>query len=201
MRKTPQEFRREEVKKLFDKILAENKTNLEPLSISVSESLNDDFTTTDFSFQDTSPNGGIVTITDSKGKGFIDGLFKGLYDHYSSKYHSVKKIKLVDMAVNPLMKRNKKSLGSEAKTDVVFRIEVDSHGVAEFQDTSRSMIYSGFVASLRAFQFYVNCERTFNKIILAVEDARHRNRGDILQSCMSDLSKLTEVNSYERETS
>ena len=53
MQKTPQEFKRENVKKLFNKILGSTETNLEPLSISTSESLNDDFTTTEFSFQET----------------------------------------------------------------------------------------------------------------------------------------------------
>ena len=60
------------------------------------------------------------------------------------------------------------------------------------------VIYSSFISSLEAFQFYINCQRTFEKIMLAVEDARERNRGDIIQSCVADLSKLTEVNTYEK---
>ena len=61
------------------------------------------------------------------------------------------------------------------------------------------MIYSGFVAALEAFQFYINCERTFSKMQLIIEDAKQRNRGDIIQACLSDLSKLTEVNNYEKK--
>ena len=199
MRKTPQEFRREEVKKLFEKVLGENKTSLIPLSISASESLNDDFTTTDFSFEDISLSGSIVTVNNVKGRGFVDSLFKGLHGHYVQTFASLKHIRLVDLVVNPLMKNSKKGIGSEAKTDVIFRVEINGHGIAEFQNTSRSIIYSAFVASLQAFQFYINCERTFDKINFVVEDARSRNRGDILQSCMTDLSKLTEVNSYDRK--
>ena len=199
MKKTPQEFRREEVKKLFEKVLGNCKTNLVPLSISVSESLNDDFTTTDFSFEDISPSGSITTVTDVKSRGFVDGLFRGLHEHYAKHFTSLKHIKLVDLVVNPLMKNSKKSIGSEAKTNVIFRVEIDGHGVAEFQDTSRSIIYSAFVASLNAFEFYVNCERTFDKINFVAGDAQARNRGDILQSCMTDLSRLTEVNSYDRK--
>ena len=171
MKKTPQEFRREEVKKLFDKVLGTNKTNLVPLSISASESLNDDFTTTDFSFEDISPSGSIKTINDVKSKGFVDGLFRGLHDHYASRHTSLKHIKLVDLVVNPLMKSSKKSIGSEAKTNVALRVEIAGHGIAEFQDTSRSIIYSAFVASLNAFEFYINCERTFDKINFVVDDA------------------------------
>ena len=199
MRKTPQHARRENIKKLFDRVLHEKKTVLSPLSITAHESLNDHFTTTDFSFEDCI-DAGIVTITESRGRGFVDGLFKGLHGHYCEKYSSIRNIKLVDMIVNPLMKNTKKSLGSEAKTDVIFRVEIVGHGMAEFQNTSRSMIYSGFAAALQVFEFYVNCEKTFDKISLAVVNAKERNRGDILQNCMTDLSRLTEVNTYVRKT-
>lgn len=195
MRKTPQHFRREKVKTLFNKILKENKTVLTPLSISCSESLDDDFTTTDFSFEEKGGTSRIVSLTDVKGKGFVDGVFRGLHEHYVTDYASIEKIKLVDIMVNPIMKASKK-LGSDAKASVLFRIEVDCHGLAEFHHESRSMIYSCFVSALEAFQFYINCERTFKKIKLIADDADARNRGDIFQSCLNDLSKLTEVNTY-----
>ena len=61
MQKTPQEFKRQSVKQLFNKILKDSKTKLEPISISVSESLNDDFTTTEFSFQETGLESKIIS--------------------------------------------------------------------------------------------------------------------------------------------
>ena len=108
MRKTPQHFRREKVKTLFNKILKENKTVLTPLSISCSESLDDDFTTTDFSFEEKGGASRIVSLTDVKGKGFVDGVFRGLHEHYVTDYASIEKIKLVDIMVNPIMKASKK---------------------------------------------------------------------------------------------
>ena len=197
MRKTPQQFRREGVIGLFDKTLGKTKTSLVPLSISASESLRDDFTTTDFSFEESGDTSGVVSISDSKGKGFIDGLFAGLHRYYIEKYPSIEKIRLVDIMVNPIMKVRTK-LGSDAKASIVFRVEVDGHGISEFQHKSRSVIYSGFSAALSAFQFYINCERSFYKIKFACDDAAQRNRGDIMQSCMTDLSKLTEMNTYAK---
>ena len=194
MRKSPEEFRRENVKQLFDKILKETKVKLEPISITASESLDDDFTTVEFSFED----GDKIISTQAKGKGFVDGLFHGLYSHYILDYPSLEKIKLVDIMVNPIMKTTRNN-GPDAKARVIFSVEVDKHGLAEFCHQSRSMIYSGFVAALEAFQFYINCEKTFHRIQLILEDASARNRGDIIQSCVADLSKLTEVNSYERK--
>ena len=197
MRKTPQQFRRENIKKLFIKILKDQKTQLTPISILASESLDDDFTTTDFSFQETgSDNSGIVSVLNSKGKGFVDGIFSGLYEHYEDKYSSLEKIKMVGISVNPMMKKTVNKLGSEAKAEIIFSVEVEGHGVAEFHHKSRSLIYSSFVASLEAFQFYINCEKCFKKLKLILEDAQQRNRGDIMEACLNDLSSLTEVNTY-----
>ena len=67
---------------------------------------------------------------------------------------------------------------------------LNSHRVLE------SIVYSSLVAMLEAFQFYMNCDKTFNKLRFLIKDAEVRNRGDIKQSCISDLSALTGVNTY-----
>ena len=198
MKRTPQEFRRENVKKLFDRVLGEEKTSLAPLAINISESLERDFTSVDLTFSEKFLGTyKTVEVKNIEAKGFIDGLFLGLHGNYVNDYLSLDKIKLVDIMVNPIM-RASAIRGSDAQTSVIFRVEVEDHGVSEFQHKSRSMVYSSFVTALEAFQFYINCEKAFYKIKFAAADASQRNRGDILQSCMSDLSKLTQVNTYDK---
>lgn len=199
MRKTPQDFKRVEVKEIIAKVLGDTVTRLAPVSISVSESLNDDFTTTDFSFEMTGKQSKIVTLENQKGKGFVDGLFVGLQQHFSSDYNSLEKIKLADYNVNPIMANSKKSMGTDAQASVILSVLVPPHGVTEFSNTSRSMIYSSFSAALEAFQFYINCDRAFDRIQMFMQDAQQRNRGDVISSCIYDLSKLTEVNTYDRK--
>lgn len=197
MRKTPQEFKRVEVKEIIQKVLGETKTRLSPVSITVSESLQDDFTITDFSFNlSIGPSTETVALDNQKGKGFVDGVFTGLHSYFVDKYSSLERIRLADYNVNPIMSNSKKSMGTDAQASVLLSVTADLHGLAEFRHTSRSMIYSSFSAALEAFQFYVNCDRTFDKIQLFIEDARERNRGDIISECIYDLSKLTEVNNY-----
>lgn len=198
MRKTPQEFKRTEVKKIIEKVLGNTRTNLVPISICVSESLEDDFTITDFSFEMSGLESKIVTLNDQRGKGFVDGLFTGLHHYFVNDYNSLEKLKLADYNVNPIMKNTRNSMGTDAQASVSLSVAVGSHGIAEFHNTSRSMIYSSFHAALEAFQFYINCDRTFDRIQLFVEDAKARNRSDVMSQCVYDLSKLTEVNTYER---
>lgn len=199
MRKTPQDFKRVEVKEIIAKVLGDTVTRLAPVSISVSESLNDDFTTTDFSFEVLGNDPKVVTLENQKGKGFVDGLFMGLQQYFSSDYNSLAKIKLADYNVNPIMANSKKSMGTDAQASVLLSVLVPPHGLSEFNHTSRSMIYSSFSAALEAFQFYVNCHRAFDRIQMFIQDAQQRNRGDVISNCIYDLSKLTEVNTYDEE--
>ncbi len=199
MKKTPQQFKRTEVKEVIAKVLGDTMTTLLPVSISVSESLEDDFTTTDFSFEVTGFDPKVVTLQSQKGKGFVDGLFTGLHKHFKDQYDSLEKIKLADYNVNPIMVNSKKSMGTDAQASVLLSVFVGTHGIAEFSHTSRSMIYSSFSAALESFQFYINCDRAFSRIQMFIEDAQKRNRGDLVSNCVYDLSKLTEVNTYDRE--
>lgn len=199
MRKTPQEFKRLEVKKIITKVLGNTQTKLSPISITASESLRDDFTTTDFSFKISGKDSKIITLNNQKGKGFVDGLFTGLHQYFMSQFNSLEKLRLADYNVNPIMTNSKKSIGTDAQASVLLSVMVHPHGVSEFSHISRSMIYSSFSAALEAFEFYVNCDRSFDKIQLFIEDAQKRNRGDVVSQCVYNLSKLTEVNTYERK--
>tara|TARA_R100000005_G_C4953777_1_gene173127 strand:+ start:87 stop:689 length:603 start_codon:yes stop_codon:yes gene_type:complete len=198
MKKTPQHFKRENVKKLFDKVLGDSKVKLAPLSINIFESFKDDFTTVDLTYTETCQQSTkVCSLAEVKAKGFVDCLFVGLHDEYIKTYSSLEKIKLVNIEVKPLMKKSTER-GSDARTSVAIKVEVKDHGISEFENESRSMIHSSFVSSLEAFQFYINCEKTFKKIKSFLEDAQSRNRGDIIQSCLTDLSTLTEVNTYAK---
>ena len=196
MKKTPEQFRRDSVRILLDDVLREEKMILTPKSVDISESIDEKLTSVSFSFlQEQSDLKKLVQIRGIESNGFVDGLFLGLYNNYIDEYSSLRKLKLVDLMVNPIM-RASTIRGSDAQASVIFRLEVEGHGVSEFQHRSRSVIHSSFTTALNAFQFYVNCERAFCKMRAVVEDATSRNRGDILQDCMNKLSKLTEVNTY-----
>lgn len=195
MRTTPQQFKRLEIKKIIDKILKDSKAILRPVSIKLQESLDENYTTTEFSFE----LGSKMFTKKQKGKGFIDGLFSGLHSHFSSNYKSLEKIKLADFSVNPIMSNSLNSMGSDAQASVALSVSVGRHGIAEFQHRSRSLIYSSFHSALEAFQFYINCEDSFHKIQILLQDANKRNRGDIASQYVYDLSKLTEVNTYDKK--
>ena len=98
--KTPQQFRRQNVKNLFDKILKRGKTELIPLSIDISESIEDGLTTVNLSLTEKSYHSVKVKfLKDIKAKGYVDGLFKGLQEEYKESYPTLNRIKLIDLSV------------------------------------------------------------------------------------------------------
>ena len=199
MIRTPEEFRRNDVKKLFDKILKTKKIELEPLDIVVKESLDSDFTMVDLAIKEVCDGlESTVKISECEAKGFVDGIFKACYKQYKDQHDSLKNIKLIDYQIAPRFSKSKNTMGSEAETAVTLMVKVKDHGIAEFNCVSRSILYSSFVATLDSYQFYMNCDRTFEKMKIIIEDAQARNRGDIAQQCMSDLALLTGVNTYEK---
>ena len=201
MRKTPEEFKRENVKELFDRILKSYRIRLRPFDISVNESFNTDFTSVEMSINENtqgiqSPH---FVLAEHEAKGFVDGMFKCCHKHYSKDYGSLNSIRLVDYQVEPRIKKSATKMGTDAETEVAIIVDVKDHGVAEFSCVSRSILHSTFIATLEVFEFYINCEKTFHKIQLVLSDANQRNRADIVQACVSDLSRLTEVNTYEKK--
>ncbi len=194
---TPQDFRRQDVKEIFKKRLKDKTVNLIPNSISISESHNHDNTLVDFSFD--------MTQGDSKkrfsferveGKGFVDALFNTCFSEFIEEYSSLKNLSLVDLIVKPIFSMSKNNLKTDARTDVIFRLEIKNRGMTEFSSRSRSIVYSSFAATLEAFQFYINCDKTFKILKIVLDDAKQRHRGDVSQACISDLSSLTQVNTY-----
>ena len=201
MKKTPQEFKREATKNLFDKVLKAQKIKLNPFQISVDESFKSDFTSVQMVINEATDgfSGTSFSMVENEAKGFVDGMFKACHRHYAEAYPSLNKIRLLSYDVKPRIKKSNKTMGTEAEIEVTIMVNVKDHGIAEFSCVSRSILHSSFIATLEAFQFYINCEKTFHKIQLILEDANQRNRADIVQACLTDLSMLTEINTYEKK--
>ncbi len=201
MIRTPQQIKRETIKELFDKVLKAHQIKLNPLNIIVNESFKSDFTGVEMSINETAQgiSGHSFILEEQEARGFVDGMFKACHKHYADEHPSLNNIRLVNYQVIPKIEKSENTMGTEAKTEVIIIVDVKDHGAAEFNYTSRSILHSSFIATLEVFEFYINCEKAFHKIQLALSDAAERNRGDIVQSCITDLSKLTGVNTYEKK--
>lgn len=196
--KTPQELRRDNIREIFN-LRMQNKTlELSPVAVEILEQLPFDSTRVNLSFQEQiHQDKQTINLVNVASDGFVDGIFKGLHDHYKDQYSSLQNIKLKDLEIRPLLGSARVNLCSDAKTRVTISSEILGHGFVDFSSVSRSIVHSTFIASLKIFQFYINCERTFDILSKVLKNAKERNRGDIVQSCIRDMSSLTQMNNYE----
>jgi len=195
--KTPEDLRREDVKEIFKKRLKDKTIKLNPLSIKIAESNLTDETSVDFSFERyIGKRKKVYSFQEKKGSGFVDAVFTTCYNSFIEEYKSLRNISLVDLIVKPIFSVSRDSKGSDAKTDIIFRLETKDHGRAEFSSRSRSIVYSSYTVTLEAFQFYMNCDKTFRKLKDVLEDAQGRDRPDIAAHCISDLTALAKINTY-----
>ena len=199
MIRTPEHFKRERVKQVFHRRLRDSIVNIEPIKVSVYEEVSQSDTTIDFSFLlKTASQHELFSFEAVSGRGLVDAVFSELVSKFSQEYSSLANLSLVDISVKPIFSLSTKASGSDAKTDVVLRMEVKDHGPAEFVSRSWSVVRSSFLVILEAFQFYINCDKAFHKIGVVLEDAKRRNRSDVAQECVTDLSTLTSVNTYSK---
>ena len=196
--KTTQEVRRDAIKEIFSSRLKSSVLLLEPIKITIAESTATPSTEVKICFDEAIAGQKERFLLKQKASsGFVDGIFTILHRKYNKLYPSIQNIKLNNYTVHPILNSAKASLGSDAKARVSITSEIKGHGLVDFSSTSRSLIQSTFSASLKIFQFYINCERTFDILSKALKNAKERNRGDIVQSCIRDMSSLTQMNNYE----
>tara|TARA_Y100000592_G_scaffold99255_1_gene174655 strand:+ start:23527 stop:24123 length:597 start_codon:yes stop_codon:yes gene_type:complete len=197
--KTPDDHKRETIREIFKKRLKESTVILSPVGIEVNESLDSDFTSASISFDE--KVGAEIkrcNLTESNAKGLVDAIFKILFANFSSKYSSIANIQLKNYQVKPIFNSANFSTYTDAKTTVTITSEIKNHGLVDFSSTSRSIIYSTLCASLKTFQFYINCERTFDILSRVLVDAKGRGRPDIEEACIRDMTFLTSMNTYEQ---
>ena len=195
MPQTPEEIKRGHVQDLFKEILKKKKLSLIPKSISCSETLTPQKTTIAFSFEEISSSKAVIReFSDISGHGFVDCVFRACTEFYAKEYESLNNIELVDLLITPVF--NFRMPVSASKANVVLKMKVGPREVCEFKNESDSIISSGYTSILAAFEFYINCEKTFRTLKYLVNDAKSRNRADLVSVYSCKLASLTEMNSY-----
>jgi len=198
---TPQQVKRIQVSKLFEKVLKNERYSFKPSAIQISESLDQEGTLCSFSYKSVVENHTEeVLISEVQGNGFVDCIFSGLKDKYQNDFNSLENIRLLNLSVRPNFNYKKDSLGTSAQVEVGLKLEIKSSDYAEFYHCSNSLVNSGLTAALEAFEFYINCENCFYKLKRALRDAESRNRFDTVERCLIGLSSITEFNRYAKKT-
>ena len=122
-----------------------------------------------------------------QGNGAIDALFKSLLKHYSRKYKSLNHISFKGFEVSPDFKKTKTS-GSDAMAEVKVVFSDSADELMTFYNKNSSVLSATVLTIVKAFEFYINYEKAYSKLKILIEDAKDRDRGDLLQRYTYQLS-------------
>lgn len=182
---------------LVKRILKEQYESLIVTNISIQESFRDDELTA-VRFNLSTNNRLIPATIDVKSNGVLDGFVIGLGGALSIRYPTLKDISLEHFDTKVVTDKRAKYFGSDEFITAHITL-VNSHGSRlDFEYTSRSLVKAIIHAVVEAFEFLLNLESAIRRLHIAVDDAKRRNRIDIVEDCMMELSQLVRVSNPVR---
>ena len=189
-----EDLQRREIDNSIRETLGSNSLTLRDEFITISEARHGAPTTVDFMFHEVKESTETPISISSTGRGFIDAIFKGMVKQYSDDYPSLNQIKLKKFTVS-----TPGFLDAQTASDVQVSLRFEiSNNFFTFSNVSSSIVRSAYCNLLETFEFYINCEKCFLTLRTAVDDARKRNRFDIVSACSYKMSDLTKMISYEK---
>lgn len=184
------EIHRDEVRSICEEFLGERIISLTPREIMCVDKGKSNKTVVKFSFTDSTERK--ILKFSTCGHGFVNCIYSSCMDKYIEKYPSLQNLVLVSAESTPLLSTCKSK-------KIITKIGVnlkDKKEIVEFRYSSGSLLYSCLAVVLKAFQFYINCEKTFRRLKSLVSEARSRQRADLVSLYSYKMSSLTRVNNY-----
>lgn len=168
---------------LIKKVLGKSYSEINVKSISVLDDL--DSETCDIVLKLSSG----ITV-EARGVGIVDAIFSGLKSYFSGEFRSLSEIELTKF----FAKAKSEGTGSEVEVELIIKNSYNKSFV--FVDNSNSLITSSTRVSVAVVEYFVNAEKAFFQVFNALNDARDRNREDLVNRFESELSLLVENTSY-----
>lgn len=135
---------------------------------------------------------GDPVMIQGSGVGSMDALFNGLKRKSATDYPSLHNIHFVDYQVVDMEE------GADIKAQVTTKVTVmNDRGVRfTFTHRSRSVSASGSLAVLECVEYFINAERAVLRVFDWIDDAKRRNRQDLVDAYTEKLATLIEHATY-----
>lgn len=131
------------------------------------------------------------------GVGLVDAYFEGLLAGFSAEYVSLNKISIVDFSISIKM-TGTQGRHTDATAIAVLRVKNSDNHEYSFSHKSTSISQSSVGAVQDMTQFFINSERAFTQLYMALEDAKKRDRSDLVDKYQIQMSTLVRATSYHQ---
>ena len=132
------------------------------------------------------------------GHGMVDALFNSIIQKYSDKYISLNQVVFDDFTMRVDFKSaGARSTDSPVEIKLALKANTRQQQNIYFSATSRSMVIASVSVIRDAFEYFVNAESAVLLLKENINDAALRNRRDLHERYVSQLSRLVRIISYE----
>jgi hypothetical protein len=130
-----------------------------------------------------------------EGVGLVDAFFDGMLKAWAEEFPSLKTISIADFAIGSGFDGTR---GRRSDALAVARLQVvNSHGVTfSFEQRTPSVTRSCIRVALDAVMFFVNSERAYVQLQVAMKDAKERRRSDLVARYRDQMGVLVQATSY-----
>jgi hypothetical protein len=187
-----------EIVALMRDVLGERYTHLEVKQVVIEENLSEQ--TTSVTCEATAEASGETSIIAGKGVGVIDALFHGVQARFSSEYPSLNSLRFHSFSVRGQLDTKQGFAGTDSKAQVTLEIANSEDKIFTFTGESRSVTSSAIITTLAGLEYFINSERAFVAMYHALQDARERNRFDLVQRYTNTMATLVQNTSYSEVT-
>lgn len=145
-----------------------------------------------------SPSGGGEKryTMEGEGVGLVDALTNALTKRFAPEYQSLDSIEFTGFSVSAQFDTKKQRSGSDAVGNVSLEVRSSEGRQFTFSDSSRSVATSAARAVLAAVEYFVNAERAYITLYRALQDAKDRDRPDLVGRYTRELSEVVKSTSY-----
>ncbi len=134
---------------------------------------------------------------EGQGVGLVDALFDGMLKSFAREYSSLSSIAIVDFNIHIKVKS---SYGrrSDAMAIAMLTIRNSEDNEYAFSHSTPSVSQSSVAVVQDAVKFFVNSERAYIQLYVALEDAKKRGRFDLVERYQNQMSTLVQATSYRK---
>lgn len=188
----PDTSRRSAIRDMILDTLGDDYLNLSLTKLDISENIETKNTLISYKFISGDQE---VSIENVSGMGATDAFFKSVVDHYKD-LSSIRSLQLKSFDVKADLLRSE--VGTDAKVSVKTEF-CNGYQCATFMATDYSISAACCKCILNSIEYFLNSESAFKKMKLIIEDAKNRNRSDIVSKYEYRLASLVNSNIAEYE--
>ena len=179
---------------LIKEVLRNDFLALKAQSYSLSEVLDDDVCELSITLETSGASAGSIGFV-GRGVGFVDALYGGLIEYFAREYPSLKTLSINSFDVQGNMATGHQQ-GTDAEVEVILCVLNSEAEKFVFQTRARSLVAATCTVVLEMAEYFINSERAYITLFRALNDARERNRQDLVDSYTAQLSEVVKSTSY-----